>query len=69
MMVTYPLPPIPPVATMAMNPDRTAMDQTDRWIRPDIAVTTVQATECAHVPPQAAIDTTERMRHGYARHC
>jgi hypothetical protein len=69
MMVTYPLPPIPPVAVMAMDADRAAMELIDSWIRADIAVTTVQATECAHATPQATVDTATCMHPGYALHC
>jgi hypothetical protein len=40
-----------------MDTGHAAMDQVDTWIRPDIAVTGVQATECAPAPPQEVVDT------------
>ena len=43
MVFTQPLPPMPPLAGMAMDAERAAMHLVDSWTRPDIAATTVKA--------------------------
>jgi hypothetical protein len=55
MRVSQPLPPMPPVAGMALDADRVAMLLVDSRARPDIAATTVKTTVWAHAPHKSLL--------------